>query len=218
MAGGIFNPENDIWRLLGKLTDLIILSVCWLVCSPPVFTLGPATAARYHTVVRGIRGDDRSSWSLFFRTFRDTFKVGALATLAVLAAGGLLLLLHGLLYQLGSASRAGFVLYMGYTFLLLLPLGVACFLFPVLSRFTFGVAGLLSSCVRLAMAHLPSTLAVAVIFYLAQTVFLYLPVTMAVLPAVTALLHSLFLERIFAPYVRAQAGTEGDGGGEDQGL
>ena len=212
MAGGIFNPENDIWRLLGKLTDLIILSVFWLVCSLPVFTLGPATAALYHTVVRCIRGDDRSSWSLFFRTFRDNFKVGALATLAVLAAGGLLLLLHGLLYQLGSASRAGFVLYMGYTFLLLLPLGMACFLFPVLSRFTFGVAGLLSSCVRLAMAHLPSTLAVAVIF------FLYLPVTMAVLPAVTALLHSLFLERIFAPYVRAQAGTEGDGGGEDQGL
>ena len=218
MAGGIFNPENDIWRLLGKLTDLIILSVFWLVCSLPVFTLGPATAALYHTVVRCIRGDDRSSWSLFFRTFRDNFKVGALATLAVLAAGGLLLLLHGLLYQLGSASRAGFVLYMGYTFLLLLPLGMACFLFPVLSRFTFGVAGLLSSCVRLAMAHLPSTLAVAVIFYLAQTVFLYLPVTMAVLPAVTALLHSLFLARIFAPYVRAQAGTEGDGGGEDQGL
>ena len=45
MAAGIFNPENDFWRLIEKLVDLFLLSVFWLVCSLPVFTLGPATAA-----------------------------------------------------------------------------------------------------------------------------------------------------------------------------
>ena len=41
MAAGIFNPENDFWRLIEKLVDLFLLSVFWLVCSLPVFTLGP---------------------------------------------------------------------------------------------------------------------------------------------------------------------------------
>ena len=56
MAAGIFNPENDFWRLIEKLVDLFLLSVFWLVCSLPVFTLGPATAALYRTVARCIRG------------------------------------------------------------------------------------------------------------------------------------------------------------------
>ena len=35
MAAGIFNPENDFWRLIEKLVDLFLLSVFWLVCSLP---------------------------------------------------------------------------------------------------------------------------------------------------------------------------------------
>ena len=46
----IFNPENSIWRVTGKLVDLMILSVFWLACSLPVVTLGPASAALYHTI------------------------------------------------------------------------------------------------------------------------------------------------------------------------
>lgn len=212
MAGGIFNPEHDLWRLTGKLADVLILSVFWLACALPVVTIGPATSALYHVVVRCIRGDGRDSWSLFFRTFRDNLRVGVPATLAALAAAGVLLLLHGALYQMSGAGRGWAVLYVCFTVLLLFPLGWGCYLFPVLSRFTFGTAGLLSTCLKLAAAHLPATLAMAVMASLAQALLLYLPVTLAVLPALTALAQSLLLERIFAPYIQAQAGA---GPGED---
>lgn len=66
MAAGIFNPENDFWRLIEKLVDLFLLSVFWLVCSLPVFTLGPATAALYRTVVRCIRGASARAGACFF--------------------------------------------------------------------------------------------------------------------------------------------------------
>ena len=102
----IFNPENSIWRVTGKLVDLMLLSVFWLACSLPVVTLGPASAALYHTVVQCIRGNRRDSWTLFFRTFRDNLKVGVLTTLVVLAVGAALLFLHGLAYQMASAGQA----------------------------------------------------------------------------------------------------------------
>ena len=143
MAAGIFNPENDFWRLIEKLVDLFLLSVFWLVCSLPVFTLGPATAALYRTVARCIRGSERKSWSLFFRTFRENFKVGALTTLVVVAVGAVLFVLYTLLYQTASLNRAGYILFMAYYVFLLLPLGLLCYLFPVLSQFEFGVGGLL---------------------------------------------------------------------------
>ena len=57
-------------------------------------TLGPATAALYRTVARCIRGSERKSWSLFFRTFRENFKVGALTTLVVVAVGAVLFVLY----------------------------------------------------------------------------------------------------------------------------
>ena len=142
MAAGIFNPENDFWRLIEKLVDLFLLSVFWLVCSLPVFTLGPATAALYRTVARCIRGSERKSWSLFFRTFRENFKVGALTTLVVVAVGAVLFVLYTLLYQTASLNRAGYILFMAYYVFLLLPLGLLCYLFPVLSQFEFGVGGL----------------------------------------------------------------------------
>ena len=204
----IFNPENSIWRVTGKLVDLMILSVFWLACSLPVVTLGPASAALYHTVVQCIRGNRRDSWTLFFRTFRDNLKVGVLTTLVVLAVGAALLFLHGLAYQMASAGQAEYVFYLCYTFLLLLPLGVACYLFPVLSRFTFGVGGLLSNCARLAIVHLPSTLAMALELYLALELLLRIPfIALVSFSGVTALFQSFFLERIFAPYIRAQLGS-----------
>ena len=191
MAAGIFNPENDFWRLIEKLVDLFLLSVFWLVCSLPVFTLGPATAALYRTVARCIRGSERKSWSLFFRTFRENFKVGALTTLVVVAVGAVLFVLYTLLYLF-----------------LLLPLGLLCYLFPVLSQFEFGVGGLLSNCAKLAIAHLPSTIALALLLYAALTVCLNFFLAIAVTPALLALLHSLLLERIFAPYIRQQLGED----------
>ena len=208
MAKGIFNPDNDLWRITGKLVDLFLLSVFWLVCSIPLFTLGPATAALYHTVVRCIRGDGRDSWTLFFRTFRANFRVGALTSLVVLAAGAFLFFLYSLLYQTAAYSRAGYVLFMAYYVFLLLPLGLLCYLFPTLSRFELGVRGLLSNCAKLSIAHLPTTAALALLLYGTLYVCLNVPVAAAVLPAVLALAHSLLLERVYAPYIREQLGEE----------
>lgn len=40
MLQGLFNYDNPVWRFIGKLGDLIILNVLWIVCSIPIFTIG----------------------------------------------------------------------------------------------------------------------------------------------------------------------------------
>lgn len=201
---GIFNPENGIYRYTEKMADFLILSVFWLVCSLPVVTIGPATAALYHTVVHCIRGNERNSWAMFFLTFRSNLKVGVLTTLVILPIGVVLVFLQGLLYQAGVVDNVGYTLYYAYLVFLLLPIGVGCYLFPVLSRFTFQVSGLLVTCCKLAIANLPQTVLLALIFSAGVIAGSFSLIFIFLLPTVVAFFHSLILERIFKPYIDAQ--------------
>ena len=45
MARNFFNPEGLVWKPLGALGDLVMLSLLWGLCSIPLVTIGPATAA-----------------------------------------------------------------------------------------------------------------------------------------------------------------------------
>gem|GEM_PF-3196438 len=159
MFGRIFNPENAFFRTADKLADLVMLSLMWALCSIPLVTLGPATAALYDAAVKILRrGEAGNIYQRFFHSFRLNFKVGALTSLAVLAAAVLLYGLGNFLYRLALTGKAGVVLYYAYLLLLLLPIGMISYLFPVLSRFTFGAGGLIGTCWKLALNHLPSTL------------------------------------------------------------
>lgn len=213
---GIFNPEHGVYRLTEKIADLLILSVFWLVCSIPLVTLGPATTALYNTVVRCILGDERNSWVLFFRTFKRNFKVGALTSLVVIPLAAVLVILHEVLYQMALTDDVGYTLFFAYRVFLLLPIGFFCYLFPVLSRFTFQVNGLLVNCGKLAIAHLPSTVLMAVIAFAALIACSNVPILIALLPTVVTCLHALLLERIFRPYIQEQQPDEDEEEDEDE--
>ena len=49
---GFFRPDNSLWRTVSAVADMMGLSLLWLLCSLPVVTIGPATAALY-AAVRG---------------------------------------------------------------------------------------------------------------------------------------------------------------------
>ena len=209
MFGRIFNPENAFFRTADKLADLVMLSLMWALCSIPLVTLGPATAALYDAAVKILRrGEAGNIYQRFFQSIRLNFKVGALTSLAVLAAAVLLYGLGNFLYRLALTGKAGVVLYYAYLLLLLLPIGMISYLFPVLSRFTFGAGGLIGTCWKLALNHLPSTLLLGLLTAAAAWACLSFWIPVLVLPAVAALLASLPLERIFRPYLELPGGGE----------
>ena len=91
MFGRIFNPENAFFRTADKLADLVMLSLMWALCSIPLVTLGPATAALYDAAVKILRrGEAGNIYQRFFHSFRLDLKVGALTSIAVLEAADLL--------------------------------------------------------------------------------------------------------------------------------
>lgn len=200
MAIPFFDPQNSFWRMISKFTDVLVLSLLWLFCSLPVFTIGAATTALYDAAARCVRGGESGPWGRFFRTFRREFAASTAVTVvwgALLAVLGALL---GLLWRAasGGASTAAAVA-CSFVFLLI-PVGAACWMFPLLSRFTFRPVALMLAGLRFALGYLPYTVAIVAITAASALVsgFLWLPAL--VLPCLTALLWSLMMERVFRKY------------------
>lgn len=201
----IFNPDNGFFRTTGKLVDVVLLSLIWLVVSLPIITIGPASTALYYVAVKCLRNNVPHPYKLFFECFKANFKVGALTALILAVTAFALLCGYFWLYLYATAGGAGYVIFIAYCVLLFLLAGAGAYLFPVLSRFTFGVGGLFGTCFKLAIAHLPSTLVFGIIT--CGGVFLSLKywVPVLVVPMGVALLQSVLMERIFLPFMQTGA-------------
>lgn len=199
--GDFFNPEKGIWAWLSTLVDVVGLSVLWIALCLPVVTIGPATAALYHTVVKCVRGRESGAFGDYLRSFRANFKVGLGATLIMIPL--FLLLLGGYRIVCWYGTHLGgmaYILYVAYYFALVLPAGVLCWLFPLLGRFEYSVRELFRTAFQLTIAHLPSTVIVVLLTFQSAVFCLNRWWPVVFLPSVAVLLVSLFTERIFQKY------------------
>ena len=69
----IFGYDSKVMQVLSKLGDLILLSILFLICCVPVFTIGAAQAAMHRAVVAMKDPESDYTW---FRAFCMGFKDG----------------------------------------------------------------------------------------------------------------------------------------------
>ena len=77
--------DGPLMNGLGKIFDCIVLSVCWVLASLPVITMGAACGALYRTVYRCIRRDEGYPLKVFWDTWRKNLKTGIITWLPILA-------------------------------------------------------------------------------------------------------------------------------------
>ena len=213
MLEAIFNPENPVFCLINKILDLVLLSLVWALCGMPVVTAGAASAALYYAVVKSVRRQRSYPVREFWRGFRMNLKKGILIQILwmVLAAMTLVSDVPLFLTFLDTGKLQDKV------FLVLLILkvvflqGMACWIYPLLSRFEERTGKLAEAALVLMIRHLPVTLA-AVFLVLVTGLLLYIePLLAAVIPGTGALLLSFLLE----PHLRQLVRREETGEEED---
>lgn len=199
---GLFDPKNGVWRTVSALGDILGLSVLWAALCLPVVTIGPATAALYFAVSRYVRPRQDGAYAAFFRSFRQNLKVGIITTLIALAVAAVIVESCWLLLQYANGGvTAAVPIAIAAHIMALLAMGVLCYVFPVLGRFEHSVGSLLRVSFALALSHLPTTLVLALLHLeMITTCYRYWWPILFV-PALTALLSSLFLERVFQKHM-----------------
>lgn len=153
------NIENPFFEMMGRLGDIMIVNILFLVCSLPVVTTGASLTAMYHTFQEMADGRGTSAFKSFFGAWKKYGKQSLPVWLAMLAAGALLV--FDLLF-LGRAGQDGLwsMVSIGIGCLLLLWEMIFAYLFPTLPEMAEeGVRGkaVFQRSLYLAAGHFPVT-------------------------------------------------------------
>ena len=204
MFRNILRPDSPLMITMTQITDCIFLSLFWLVGCFPVLTAGTATAAMYDAVYHAFRKGEKHSWQRFFHAFKQNLKPGLVPTVVFLAAAALLVRLGILAWNQAVYGNLSWGVFAAIAFFLLVLLGIGSIVFPLLSRFETGTVQLFSNTVRLGLANLPLTLGLALVNAVVIFLCIRYIVTLFFLPALGALLSTLFIEPMLKPYMPSE--------------
>lgn len=178
----LFHHDSPLMTALGKLSDIVICNLLFILCSLPVFTAGAALAALY-TAMEAILDDyeDDPIYRVFLRAFKENFRQATLLWLVCLGAMAFLFLY----YQVIALFEGTFFRVYQATFFLLCFLFAAGFqyIFPLQAQFANRVPATLKNSWLLAVLALPWTLlslaidaAVLGLFFLLNTNAVYMAI------------------------------------------
>lgn len=200
----LFDMDSPLMNGLGKIYDCLMLSVCWLLASAPIVTMGAACGALYRTVFYCFRREEGTPLKTFWKTWRTNLKHGIVCWLPVLALYAFLIADVAILRGLAGAGKPMAQLY-GIVLVLLGVAGVwAAYVTSYCVRFEGRLKDVLWLSAYLVLAH---PLMSAVIFlFLAGGVALSLmvPFLLLFLPAAVCLAISFPMETVYRKHMQPQ--------------
>lgn len=209
----IFSSDSKLMKALGKLFDIGYLSIVFILFSLPVITIGASLTALYYTTVKVIRRDRGYVFQEFFRSFRLNFFNATILWIIQL------LLMVVMIFNMSAVMEQnnGAVNFMtgAYMVMSLIIYAVACYAYPVLSRFEMKKRQIVRLSLYMAVKHIYFTIPFIVLSLAggAAVILLvsYIPIVPLVVPALTALLYSFMMEPVLKKYMHTSPTTTQDG-------
>lgn len=196
-----FNYDNKFTQVINKIINICFISVLWLIWCVPVVTAGASTTAMYYTVNKVLRHNRSYVFKEFWGAFKSNFKQSTIVWLILLAVGiimGMDAQIMKAFYEAGSSVGSFYFVF----YVMLLFEGVlGTYLFANIARFQNTTKAYFKNAVFMAVAHLPWSFLIMVLFVLTLLLTLILPVLIFVLPAIYMWMCNLILERIFCKYM-----------------
>jgi uncharacterized membrane protein YesL len=204
-----FNMENPIFSFLGKVCDVLFLSVIFVLFCIPVITIGPANTALYYATVKVIRRERGYLFREFFKSFKLNFKQGAILGIILTVMYVIIAFdLYAAWTSLGGTNSVSSILFGIYIAIAIILLCFSLYIYPVLSRFEMPMKQLIKIVFFMSIKHLPSTIAMLVVQVAAILGVILIPPLIFIVPALVTLINSLLMERIFKKYTPKAEGEE----------
>lgn len=198
--GGLFNLDNPVWRFIGKLADVFILSILWFVCCIPIITIGASTTAMYYVTLKLAEDNEGYTVRGFFKSFVMNFKQSTIVWLILLVVG--LLLGFDIVFFLRMESNAGMILAALVGAILIMYVFVLTYIFPIIARFYNTTKRTFLNALLMSIRHLLMTICAIVInvavWGLSLTI---IPPLIMVAPGLSAFLCSYPIAKVFSNYM-----------------
>ena len=189
----MFEFDGNFYNYTGKIFDLMLVSVYWLIGCIPVITIGASFSALYAAVTKSVRYD-RDTVS---RQFWHAYKQNLLSSIPLtLIYGGVIFLMLLNLGILNAKLRNLFGLFFMVLYALVIVFFIiaACYVFPALSRFAMPSAWFVKLSFYLTVKHLPVSLILLAMFIASYLALYAKPALFLVIPGVVSCVASCMIE------------------------
>lgn len=205
--GGIFSLDGPVMSFLTKVTEILTLSVLWIVFSVPLVTMGASTAALYTMTLRMVRGEEGKIAAGFVRAFKDNFKQSTVIHL-------ILVVLAAMIYVYSKVVNAmpeqfQMVFQVASTIFFLLWVMEVLFVYPVQARFDNTLGNIMKNAWLMAASNVPVLIGTVIIsglplwtILLNTSLFIStLPLWIFAAPGLLAWLNSFLFQKAFKIYI-----------------
>ena len=197
----LFNYENGVMSTISSIADSMVLGILWVVCSLPIFTIGASTAAFYYAYNKCIRMKTDYIWRTFFTGFKRNFKQATQIWLIVLGLTYIVVTDFHLLSLMESTSVLVLIIQAVLATVMLFIILWTLYLFPYISRFESPNKTVMKNCALMAVANIPQSILLLVVFAITVLIFICLPLLNLLFPAFYMFCANRILEKVFRKYM-----------------
>ena len=211
----LFNMDNKFFTVMGRVADLIMLNVVFLICCLPIVTIGASLTALHYVTLKMARNEESYIIRSFFKSFKQNFKQATVINLIMLAVATILYMDLRIVGNIdGTMSQVLYIVFFAFGILYMM---VFLYIYPVLAKFYNSIKNTFRNAFLMAIRHLPYTVLMAVITLLPAGVFFiksFRIQSMAIMLlcmfgfALEAFINGHFLVKIFDNYIPADADTQ----------
>lgn len=213
----IFSPDGVLFRIVERLTNLVVLNILYLIFCIPIVTIGPATAALHYVTLKYAANEEDRVWAPFIHSFKQNLKQGIVVGLVSTFVGfGLAWALWFVYYNLLNGDAFNMVMLVMISLCCVIYLMIMGYIYPLLARYDNSLKQMFRTALVLAIRHLPATVCLAIIsaapilllmlhpttFMLALTFYFFIGF------AAIAFLHDKLIHRIFLQYTPRETTEE----------
>ena len=203
-------------RFLTAIFNLIMANLFFMVTSIPIITIGPALTSLYKITFEILDGEEVFLLSDYFGTFFKNFKKTFILWIPMLLMS--LVMSYSVFLVWAGLEGTSFWMMIPPLLVLFIIFSVGAYAFPLLSQCYDPLKVVIKNAFLLAIAHLPTTIFIFIVHAgLAGLLIAFDAVSVTLLSimvfigfALTALLCSVFLRKIFLPYLPKEDDEEDD--------
>lgn len=201
--------DNPFFGFMGRVGDILILNVLFVITSIPIVTIGMSLSAMYRVTLRMARKECNYVAKEYFRAYTEEWRKSTAIWMILLVSGILLFFdvtVGKDMWNILNAAVGALVFIWGMLF---------TYVFAVQARFENTVKNIFKNSIYMAVRHFPFTVIMMVlnavpavcIFFGSVTMALATPIYIAAGFAVTTRLNSVFLNKIFQKYMPEEGET-----------
>lgn len=203
-----FNHEGGVWKFFGRLGDLIMLNILFLICCAPIVTIGAAKTALYAVTKKMAKNEEGYIIRGFLSQFAENFKRSTAIWIIYVAA---CILPIADLYVCSLMGDSAFTTFCRSMMMLTLLVFTIVMLYALVLQSTFEntLKNTMKNGLLMGIGHFPQTLLillvefspVVAVFLLGQYVGALFTLILTLWFALAAYINSFIFNKIFEKFM-----------------